>query len=95
MPTLGKQMRIPVHELKAGLSRYVARALAGEVIELTSHGQTVARLEGVPAAGLMGVSRLLARGAATWGGGKPALLAPIQLSAGGKTVSEIVREDRG
>jgi len=24
-------MRIPLHELKAGLSRYVARALAGKV----------------------------------------------------------------
>lgn len=87
-------MRIPVHKLKAGLSRYVARALAGEVIEVTLRGQTVARLDGVPA-GPMGVSRLLARGAATWGGGKPALLGPILLSARGKTVSEIVREDRG
>lgn len=88
-------MRIAMHELKSGLSRYVARARAGEVIEITSHDKPVARLVGVPAGGPAGVSRLLARGAATWGGGKPALHAPMVLSAGGKAVSEIVLEDRG
>ena len=86
-------MRIAMHELKAGLSRYVARSRAGEVIEITTHDKPVARLVGVP--GPAGVSRLLARGAATWGGGKPALHAPVVLSAGGKAVSEIVLEDRG
>ena len=84
-----------MHELKSGLSRYVARARAGEVIEITSHDKPVARLVGVPADSPPGVSRLLARGAASWAGGKPALHAPVVLSAGGKTLSEIVLEDRG
>ncbi len=88
-------MRIPMHELKSGLSRYVARARAGETIEITSHDKPVARLIGVPAGGPAGVSRLLARGAASWGGGKPALRAPVVLSAGGNAVSEMVLEDRG
>ena len=88
-------MRVAIHELKSGLSRYVARARAGEVIEITSHDKPVARLVGVPADSPAGVSRLLARGAATWGGGKPALHPPVVLSTGGKTVSEIVLEDRG
>jgi len=88
-------MRIAMHELKSGLSRYVALARAGEVIEITSHDKPVARLVGVPAAGPAGVSRLLARGAATWSGGKPALHAPVVLSAGGKSVSESLLEDRG
>lgn len=88
-------MRVAMHELKSGLSRYIARARAGEVIEITSHDKPVARLVGVPVAGPAGVSRLLARGAATWAGGKPALLAPVVLSLGGQSVSDIVLEDRG
>jgi prevent-host-death family protein len=88
-------MRNAIRELKSGLSRYVARARAGEVIEITSHDKPVARLVGVPAAGPAGVSRLLARGAATWSGGKPALHAPAVLSSGGKSVSDILLEDRG
>ena len=88
-------MQVAMNELKSGLSRYVARARAGEVIEITSHDKPVARLVGVPGGGPAGVSRLLASGAATWGGGKPALLAPLTLSLGSKPVSEIVLEDRG
>jgi prevent-host-death family protein len=57
-------MRIAMHELKAGLSRYVAQARAGEVIEITSHDKPVARLVGVPPAQPPGVARLLARGTA-------------------------------
>jgi len=88
-------MKVAIHQLKSGLSRYVAKARAGEVIEITSHDKPVARLVGVPAASSAGVARLLARGTATWGGGKPALQAPVVLSVGGKSVSEIVLEDRG
>ena len=43
-------MQVPIHELKAQLSRCVARAHAGEVIVITSHSKPVARLTGVPAA---------------------------------------------
>ena len=88
-------MRVAMHELKSGLSRYVAQARAGEGIEITSHDKPVARLVGVPAASPAGVARLLARGAATWNGAKPALQAPVVLSGGGNTVSDIVLEDRG
>ena len=88
-------MQVALHLLRSGLSGYVARARAGEVIVITSHGKPVARLVGVPAGGADGVSRLLASGAATWGGGKPALRAPIVLSPGGEPVGVIVLEDRG
>ena len=84
-----------MRELRSGLSGYVARARAGEVIVITAHGQPVARLVGVPAKGPAGVARLLARGAATWGGGKPAMRPAVALSPGGKDLSAIVSEDRG
>jgi len=44
-------MRIAMHQLKSGLSRYVARARAGEVIEITSHDKPVARMVGIPPTG--------------------------------------------
>lgn len=87
-------MRVALHELKAGLSRYVARARAGEVIEVTSHDKPVARIVAVPAEGPPGIARLIARGAAQWAGGKPTFR-PVKLRGSGKTLSEIVIEDRG
>jgi prevent-host-death family protein len=88
-------MRIAMHELKAGLSRYMAQARAGEVIEVTSHDKPVARIVGIPPAGASGITRLLASGAAHWTGGKPEHEAPVRLAKGGKRLSEMILEDRG
>jgi prevent-host-death family protein len=87
-------MRIAMHLLKPGLSHCVAQARAGEVIEVTSHGKLAVRIVGIPSADNSGIGRLLARGAAQWGGGKPALHAAVELEGGGTTVSEMVREGR-
>jgi prevent-host-death family protein len=87
-------MRIAMNELKAGLSRYVARAHAGEVIEVTSNGKPVARLTGIPSANAPGVARLLARGAAQWCGGKPVLELAVRLQTSGKSLAETVLEER-
>lgn len=84
-----------MHVLKAGLSRYVAQARAGQVIEVTSHDKPVVRIVGIPSSDQSGVNRLLASGAAQWGGGKPAFHAPVKLRIGGKTLSEMISEDRG
>jgi prevent-host-death family protein len=88
-------MRIPMRELKSGLSRYMAQARAGAVIEVTSHDKPVARIIGIPAADAPGLTRLLSRGAAQWAGGKPELQEALKLAVGGKPMSELVREDRG
>lgn len=88
-------MRVAMRELKTGLSRCIAQARAGVVIEVTSHDKPVARIVGIPAAGSSGVAQLLTRGAAQWSGGKPALRPAVQLTPGGKPVSALVAEDRG
>ena len=88
-------MRVAMHELKAKLSSYVARAHAGEVIEVTSHDKPVVRIIGVTRTDQPGVARLLATGRATWGGGKPALGTALKLAEGMTTLSETVLEDRG
>lgn len=85
-----------MHKLKAGLSRYMAQARAGEIIEVTSHNRPIARIVGIPSVGPSGVTRrLLVRGAAQWSGGKPALQPAIKFGIGGKSLSEMVLEDRG
>lgn len=87
-------MQVSMQEFKSHLSQYVGQAQSGELIELTSHRKVVARLVGVPPADSAGVARLLAAGAASWQGGKPAGAA-LELQAVGKTVSALVLEDRG
>jgi prevent-host-death family protein len=88
-------IQVAVHELKAGLSKYLARARAGEVIEVTSHHKPVARLVGMVGAGESGVARLLSTGAAQWAGKKPSLQPAVELGRAGKAVSTMVLEDRG
>lgn len=87
-------MQVSIREFKAHLSRYLSQAQEGQALDVTSHRKVVARIVGVPAADSIGVARLVAGGAAQWAGGKP-VGAAIRLSPGGRSVSEIVLEDRG
>jgi len=89
-------MPIPVRELKAGLSRVLLRAQAGEVIEVTSHNRLIARIVGIPAqAGDSGMRGLIAAGGLSWSGSKPRLAPPLDLAQGGASVGRMVLEDRG
>lgn len=87
-------MQVSIRELEAHLSQYLSQAQAGQSFEITSHRKVVARITGVPATPGNGLTRLLANGAATWAGGKPAG-AGLRLSAKGTPVSRMVMEDRG
>ena len=88
------KVRVTMHELKAKLSSYVARAPAGEVIEVTSHDKPLVRIIGVTRIDSPGVVRLLATGQATWGGGKPAFGIALEHAEGTATLSKMVLEDR-
>lgn len=85
--------RVPIREFKARLSHYLAKAAHG-AIEVTSHKKVVARVMGVPPEVGEGVARLIASGAVSWQGGKPAG-ATIRLAKRGRSVSETVLIDRG
>lgn len=87
-------MKIAMHQLKAGLSRYVAHARAGLVIEITSHDKPVARLIGVPEGISVGLAALLGSGSAQWSGVKPTFRPPVMLGAHPRSMSDIVIEDR-
>jgi len=87
-------LRVPVRELKARLSHYLARAQAGEAIEITSRNKVVARLTPAASIETSGLERVVETGEAAWSGGKPKGAA-IRLVEGGKSVSHMVLEDRG
>jgi len=88
-------MQVGVRELKSDLSRLLALAQAGEVVDVTSHNRPVARIVGIPAQGDEGLRKLVASGAVAWTGGKPEFEPPLTLSPSGTPVSQMVLEDRG
>jgi antitoxin (DNA-binding transcriptional repressor) of toxin-antitoxin stability system len=88
-------MQVPMNEFKSNLAKYIGIAQAGERVDLTSHKKVVAYVVGVPVIQNRGIQQMIASGAASWqGGGKPKG-AKLVLSAGGKSLSTIVQEDRG
>jgi prevent-host-death family protein len=86
-------MQVAMNVLKAGLSRFMAQARAGAVIEVTSHDKPIARIVGIPETPNAGIARLMAQGGAQWSGSQPALAHAVQLNSG-KPLSMIVIEDR-
>jgi prevent-host-death family protein len=88
-------MHVAVRELKSSLSRVLSLAQGGEVIEVTSHNKPIARILGIPPQAGEGLSRLMASGALSWSGVKPQFSLPVELASGGKSVSQMLLEDRG
>ena len=86
-------MQVPIRKFKAHLSRYLAQARQGTVLEITSHRRVVARVIGVPESSTSALGEMIARSSAQWDGNKPQG-AHIVLSKGGTPVSRIVLEDR-
>jgi prevent-host-death family protein len=90
--------QVSVRELKTHLSAWLARAQSGEVLEVTSHRRPIARITAVRTADPGTTHPLQAAidaGLVSWSGQKPAFPPPIRLKGGGKSVSEMVLEDRG
>jgi prevent-host-death family protein len=88
-------MYVAVRELKSSLSRVLSLAQGGEVIEVTSHNKPIARILGIPPQSDDGLRRLMATGTLIWRGGKPQFSSPVELAGGGKSVSQMLLEDRG
>lgn len=90
--------QVSVRDLKAHLSQWLARVRAGEVVEVTSHRQPIARLTGLRQPGSLSGNPLQAAidaGVVSWNGEKPVFPPPITLPGQGKPISDIVIEDRG
>jgi len=90
--------RVSVRDLKTHLSEWLARAQAGEVVEVTSHRKPIARITAIKPAEPTATNPLqkaIDAGLISWSGQKPVFPPPIKLSGKGKLISEIVIEDRG
>ncbi len=84
-------MDVGIRELKKRLSEYVERAARGEHLRVTLRGKPVASLGPLP-----GVNRLeegIAEGWVTPGAEEPP--APVSPVPAGRTISEVLAEDRG
>ncbi len=85
--------RVGVRELRQNLSVYLDRVKAGETLEVTEHGQPVARLTPNPPQRLSLVDRLIAEGRITPAKGDHRTL-PMPPKIPGRPLSEILREMR-
>lgn len=83
-------MDVGIRELRAGLSRYVARVKEGEEIVVTEHGKPVAKL--VPLTGERKIDRLIREGVLI-PARRPKGPLPPPIKIGG-TVSDIVLQQR-
>jgi prevent-host-death family protein len=90
--------QVSVRDLKTHLSSWLARAEAGEVLEVTSHRKPIARITAVKPLEKISPDPLQAAIEArvvSWNGRKPLLSPLIKLNGQGKLISEIVIADRG
>ena len=88
-------MQVAIRELKSGLSRVLALAQGGEVIEVTSHSKPIARIVGIAPQADEGLRRLMVSGALSWNGRQPMFAPALPLLQGGKSLGQMVLEDRG
>jgi prevent-host-death family protein len=94
--TQGKRDRpaqVGVRELRQNLSVYLRRVKAGETLEVTERGQTVARLTPQPPETLSPLQRLIAEGRATAPTRSHKNLPP-PIKIDGVSVSEILQQMR-
>ena len=86
--------QVGVRELKNRLSGYLKRVQSGEEIVVTERGRSVARIVPVNTSSLQrDFEPMLREGAVRWSGGKPrgASRRPV---IRGRTLSDMVKEDR-
>ena len=88
-------MLVSVSILKANLSRLLALAQDGEVIEVISDGKPIARIVGIPDVHHHLPKKLTADNSVTWNGKKPTFAKHLPaLSMGGTPLIKIIQQDR-
>jgi prevent-host-death family protein len=85
---------VGIREFKAKLSSYVDRVKAGETVTITERGRPVGRIVPVRPALEDKLQQLAEAGVLSWSGRKLEPKMPSIRPHGGKTVSELLIEDR-
>jgi prevent-host-death family protein len=86
--------RVGVRELRQNLSVYLDRVKAGETLEVTEHGQPVARLTPNMPKRRSILDQMIADGRATPAKGDHRLIPPPPRIPGARALSEILQEMR-
>jgi prevent-host-death family protein len=84
-------MDVGVRELKQHLSEYLDRAERGELIRVTDRGRPKAMIGPLP--GRLRLEAGIAEGWISPGSGEP--LIPVSRARAGRSVSDVLAEDRG
>jgi prevent-host-death family protein len=88
------EMRVGIRDLKAGLCAYLREVKNGKTIDITEHGQVVARLVPAPKTLEERLAAMVAAGVADWNG---ETLQPVKNKPrvrGSGTVADLIIEDR-
>jgi len=89
------EMTVGVRDFKARLGYYLAKAKKGQIINVTSHGKSVARIFPPNITLEERVKALQGAGIIAWSGHKLPRRKPILVNKSNKLVSDLVIEMRG
>lgn len=88
------ELTVGVRDFKAHLGYYLAKAKKGQIINVTSHGKSVARIFPPEITLEQRIKALQAAGIIAWSGQKLPRRKPVAINRGKKLASEIVVEMR-
>ena len=89
------ELTVGVRDFKARMSYYLAKARKGQIINVTSHGQSVARVFPPMITLEERLKALREAGIIAWSGQKPPRRKPSVVNKSDKLVSDLVIEMRG
>lgn len=89
------EMTIGVRDFKARMSYYLAKAKKGQIINVTSHGKSVARIFPPEITLEQRIKALQEAGVISWSGQKLPRRKPVVVNKSNKLVSDLVIEMRG
>ena len=88
------ELTVGVRDFKARMSYYLAKAKKGQIINVTSHGKSVARIFPPEITLEQRVNALQEAGFIAWSGQKLPARKPVAMNRGKKLASEIVVDMR-
>lgn len=89
-----EEYTVGIRELKARLSEYLKQVRAGRTITITNRGRPVGRLMPPDQALEKRVQRMIEAGLAEWNGQPLPPVKPSHRLARGKTIADLIIEDR-
>jgi len=89
-----ERVAVGVRELKARLSLYLRQVKAGGTVTITDRGRPIGRIVPVEASLGARMHTLSEAGLVAWNGQRLGPMAPVARARGGRTVADLLLEDR-